>query len=162
LALETAKVDEADSLVVEAASLYPDASIVGLQTRIRLEKFGAEKALAALPPTDDDIETLCARGSLLLVLSRMDEAAIVLEAAYRRKPDDVDAVRLLALLCVMRNDASRALALAEESMRLAPDRQKDPCCHLLPSRAILASNTEPSLRDAGSRSVGLRPARRRK
>jgi hypothetical protein len=101
-------------LLAEAVRLNPSARVVSLQTRIRLEKNGAEEALAALPPDDEDVETLCARGAALLVLSRLDEAAPVLEAARARKPDDVDAVRLLALLSIMRNDVSRALALAEE------------------------------------------------
>jgi len=121
IALDMGKVDEAESLVTEAVTLCPTESVVGVQTRIRLEKLGPEAALAALPPNDDGVEALCARGSLLLVLGRVDEAALALEAAYKRKPDDVDAVRLLAILSVMRNDVSRALSLVEESTSIAGD-----------------------------------------
>jgi tetratricopeptide (TPR) repeat protein len=119
LALDMGKVDDAESLFSEAVTLSPGVNVVGLQTRIRLQKLGPEEALAALPPNDDDVESLCARGSLTLLLGRLDEAALVLETAYRREPKDVDAVRLLALLSIMRNDASRALKLVEESMLLA-------------------------------------------
>jgi hypothetical protein len=121
LALDAGQVDEAESLVGEAALLCPTDSVIGLQTRIRLEKLGPEEALDALPSADDDIETLCARGSLLLVLARTDEAVLVLEAARERKPSDVNVIRLLAILSVMRNDVARALALVEELMKLARD-----------------------------------------
>jgi hypothetical protein len=53
--------------------------------------------------------------------ARVDEAALVLEVAYERKPDDVDALRLLALLSIMRNDVFPALGLVKESVRLAGD-----------------------------------------
>ena len=121
LALDAGKVDEAEALVAEATTLCPTESVVGVNTRIRLEKLGPEAALAALPVNDDRVEALCARGSLLLVLGRKDDAAALLEAAYQRAPDDVDAVRLLALLSVMRNDVTRALTLVEKLMRLAGD-----------------------------------------
>jgi tetratricopeptide (TPR) repeat protein len=121
LALDMGNVDEAESLVAEAAALCTTEGAVGLRMRIRLQKLGPEEALATLPPGDGGAESLCARGSLLLVLGRLDEAALALEAAYDRKPDDVDAVRLLALIAVMRGDVPRALSLVEESIRLAGD-----------------------------------------
>ena len=121
LALDTGKVDEAESLAEEATTLCPAEGAVGLRMRIRLQKLGPQEALAALPPDAGGAESLCARGSLLLVMGRLDEASLALEAAYDRKPDDVDAVRLLALVAVMRGDVPRALALVEESIRLAGD-----------------------------------------
>lgn len=121
LALETRSVDEAEALLAEAVRLYPAANVVSLQTRIRLERNGPEEALAALPVDAEDVETLCARGGTLLILSRLDEAALVLEAARARKSDDIDAIRLLALLSAMRNDTSNAIALANEALKLAPD-----------------------------------------
>jgi tetratricopeptide (TPR) repeat protein len=71
-------VAEADSLVAEAARLDPKANVVALQTRIRLVQDGAEAALRALG-RGDDVETLCARGSLLIILGREDEAVEPLE-----------------------------------------------------------------------------------
>ena len=121
LALDAGNADEAGSLVTEALALDPGGSVVALQTRIRAKTLGPEAALAALPSAADEAEVLCARGLLLLVLGRIDEAAPVLETAHRRKPDDPDAIRLLAILAAMRNDISLALQFVERATALAGD-----------------------------------------
>ena len=105
LATESGEWDDAERLVSEALRLNPLGNLASIQARIELARFGPEKALSTLAPNSDNVETLCARGALLLVLDKMDEAANVLESV--RKPHDVEGLRLLALLSARQGDISK-------------------------------------------------------
>jgi len=113
-------VEKAKSNLAEASWLDPDVNVIRLETRIRLIDSGPEEAIRALPP-EDDLETLCARGSVLIVQGNADEAVRTLNAARERDPKDADALRLLALAHWLIGDLGLAQRLLAELMSIAPD-----------------------------------------
>ncbi len=100
--------------------LTPKTSTLRLQTGIRLVDDGPAAALAAMPEADD-LETLCARGSVLLILGRTDEAVRVLQEGNQRDSKDADTLRLLALAHLGRGEINRAQQLFSELFILAGD-----------------------------------------
>jgi tetratricopeptide (TPR) repeat protein len=106
--------------VVEACRLDPDVSVIRLETRIRLIERGPEEALKALPDKDD-LDTLCARGSILIVLGNVDEALRTLNAAKMHDPNDADTLRLLALAYLANGNVSLAQRLLADLVSIAPD-----------------------------------------
>jgi tetratricopeptide (TPR) repeat protein len=110
----------AESLVREATELDPLTSVIRLQSRIRLILHGPSEALQALPDRED-LETLCARGSLLLLLGQIESALSSLEAALRLDEEDADTLRLLAVTHTIRGDVPRARALLARLVQVEPE-----------------------------------------
>jgi thioredoxin-like negative regulator of GroEL len=104
----------------EARMLDPTATITRLETRIRLIEHGPEDALKALPDRDD-LESLCARGSILITLGESDEAIRVLRTAREHDSKDADALRLLALAHLLGGDLESAQGTLAALISVAPD-----------------------------------------
>lgn len=112
-------IQRAKACVSEARKLDPDSKLTRLETRIRLIEEGPQEALNALPD-EDDLETLCARGSLLLVSGNAQESVRVLKAAKERDPRDADVLRLLALSLLVDGDVEGAWSNLANLLAIAP------------------------------------------
>ena len=69
----SSNIERVKELIADARQLDPEASLLRLETRIRLIEGSPAQALEAIPD-NDNLETLCARGSILLILGQTDEA----------------------------------------------------------------------------------------
>jgi tetratricopeptide (TPR) repeat protein len=116
----TVDIQRAKMLISDAHRLDPDSSVVRLETRTRLLEYGPAKALESLPDRDD-LETLCARGSILIHLGNNDEALRTLLAAKERYPNDADTLRLLAVAHLAQGEVDNALNVLSELVAVAPD-----------------------------------------
>jgi tetratricopeptide (TPR) repeat protein len=95
--------------VLEAAALARDG-----------EPSLALLLLMDAPQPVADARFFAFRASLLLQVGRVDEAESDIREALRLNPDSGDACALQTILAVVRNEKDQALALAKESVKLAP------------------------------------------
>jgi tetratricopeptide (TPR) repeat protein len=112
-------IQRAKADVSEARRLDPEAKVTRLEARIRLIEAGPQEALKDLPE-EDDLETLCARGSILLVSGNAQESVRVLRAAKARDPRDADVLRLLALALLIDGDVEGSWRALSELVTVAP------------------------------------------
>jgi tetratricopeptide (TPR) repeat protein len=81
----------------------------------------AFESIATVPRTIRDPRVFAYRASLLLAVGRVDEANADIARVLNLNPNDSDALALQTIIAVVQNEQERALDLARQAVRAAPN-----------------------------------------
>ncbi|GJL56439.1 MAG: hypothetical protein NPIRA02_35710 [Nitrospirales bacterium] len=82
---------------------------------------GALQQLDAVPPSDRNAQYFTTRAGLLLSVGRVETARADIAEALRADPNNGDAIALQSVIAVVQNEKDRALRLAKQAAKHAPD-----------------------------------------